>query len=238
MGKYFLIIISLLLSYFSVNAQEFYKVTADKLNVRETKDPTSKKIGFVPQDENVAVIDSSDKKYFKIKVTNGEGWVSKEYLQRVNNPLSKPAVTSVPAIELKAKKDYSTIIFISLVLVIMIVLLFLIIKFVSNKLFMAFSVVVVIAIAYFFYVGFVAKKTVSGKYVVLDSDAQYQSFDFKSNGLVLIQDSYVDSLGSTKYAIEGDIIKFKQQENTFILLIRDDSTLVGEGFTKGIFKKN
>ena len=60
-----------------------YKVTADKLNVRETKDPTSKKIGFVPQNENVQVLDSTDAKYFKIKVSNGEGWVSSQFLTKI-----------------------------------------------------------------------------------------------------------------------------------------------------------
>ena len=238
MNKYFILLVSLLLLSVCVNAQEMYKVTADKLNVRETKDPSSKKIGFVPQNENVAVLDSTDKKYFKIKVTNGEGWVSKDYLQRVNATPVKPQLTTAPIVEQKAAKDNSSIIFITLVVVVMIILLFIIIKYVPNKIFMAFSVVMVVAIGYFFYLGFIVEKKVSGKYEVTDPDSQYQSFDFKSNDLVVIQDSYLDSLTTANYTIEGDMIKFKQQENTFILLIRDDTTLVGEGFMKGIFRKH
>ncbi len=238
MSKHFIVLMSLFLFSSSVIAQEMYRVTADKLNVRETKDPSSKKIGFVPQNENVAVIDSSDKKYFKIKVTNGEGWVSKDYLQRVNAAPAKQSIAPTPIVEPKVEKDFSNVIFIAFVVVVMVILLFLIIKFVPNKPFMIFSAAMVIAIGYFFYIGFIVEKKVSGKYYVTDADSQYKSFDFKSNNLVVIQDGYLDSLTTANYTIEGDMIKFKQQENTFILLIRDDTTLVGEGFTKGIFKKN
>lgn len=236
MNRYFFLLISLLLFSFSVHAQEMYKVTADKLNVRETKDPNSRKIGFVPQNENVGVLDSSDAKYFKIKVTNGEGWVSKDYLQRINAPikkLSEPTIT----VEQKTENSHSNIIFIILAVAVMIILLFIIIKFVPNKIFMIFSAGTVLLIGYFFYLGFIVKKVVSGKYVA-DADAQYQSFDFKSQDSVVIQDNYLDSLTTAYYTIEGDVIKFKQQENTFLLLIRDKNTLVGEGFTKGIFRKN
>ena len=236
MNKFFLLLFSLFLIAFSMNAQEMYKVTADKLNVRETKDPGSRKIGFVPQNENVAVVDSSDAKYFKIKVTNGEGWVSKDYLQRIKAPIKQVSEPTLP-INQKTETGNSNIIFIILAVVVMVTLLFVIIKFVPNKIFMVFSTGMVIVIAYFFYLGFIVQKAVSGKYVT-DVDAQYQSFDFRSKDSVVIQDNYLDSLTTAHYTIEGDVIKFKQQENTFLLLIRDNNTLIGEGFTKGIFRKN
>ncbi len=237
MNKYFLLLISFVIFSFNLHAQDMYRVTADKLNVRETKDPSSKKIGFVPQNENVAVLDSSDSKYFKIKVTNGEGWVSKDYLQRISPAPIKQAQAVATAPNPAIEKDQSNIVFIILAVLVMIILLFIIVKYVPNKAFMVFSSITVLIIGYFFYLGFIMEKVVSGKYVT-DSDAQYQSFDFKSKDSVVIQDSYLDSSSTTHYTVEGDVIKFKQQENTFILLIRDDSTLIGEGFTKGIFKKN
>ncbi len=238
MNKFFILLISTVLFSFALHAQEMYKVTADKLNVRATKDPSSKKIGFVPQNENVMVLDASDAKYFKIKVTNGEGWVSKDYLERIASATPvKQVQQAAPIVPQKSQKDYSNIIFIILAVVVMITLLFFIFKFVPNKLFMGFSTAMVLVIAYFFYLGFIKEKAVSGKYVT-DVDAQYQSFDFKSKDSVVIQDSYLDSLTTSHYTIEGDVIKFKQQENTFLLLIRDNNTLIGEGFTKGIFRKN
>ena len=238
MNRYFLLLIFSVLFSFCSHAQEMYRVMADKLNVRETKDPNSKKIGFVPQDENVAVLDSTDATYFKIKVTNGEGWVSKDYLQRINTaPIKQVSALTTPRVGQEVKKDYSNIIFITLAIAVMAILLFIIIKFVPNKIFMAFSSVTILVIGYLFYLGFIVEKVVSGRYVT-DTDAQYQSFDFKSKDLVVIQDNYLDSLTTAHYTIEGDVIKFKQQENTFLLLIRDNSTLIGEGFTKGIFRKN
>ena len=47
----------------------------------------------------------------------------------------------------------------------------------------------------------------------------------------------MDTLITTKYTVEGDMIKFKQQENTIMLLIRDDNTLLGVGFTRGTYTK-
>ncbi|SFG73380.1 SH3 domain-containing protein [Pedobacter insulae] len=237
MNRYFFLLFTFVLFSFSVNAQDIYSVTADKLNVRETKDPSSKKIGFLPQGENVAVLDSSDTKFFKIKVTNGEGWVSKDYLRRISPVPIKKSAETVVTVTQNNEEGRGNIVFIILAIVVMVMLLFVIIKFVPNKVFMVFSAAMVLIIGYFFYLGFIVEKVVSGKYTT-DTDAQYQSFDFKSKDSVVIHDTYLDSLSTAHYVIEGDVIKFKQQENTFLLLIRDDSTLVGEGFTKGIFKKN
>ncbi|MEJ5994229.1 SH3 domain-containing protein [Pedobacter sp. Du54] len=236
MNRLSILLIFLILLSFNIRAQEMYSVNADKLNVRATKDPSSKKIGFVPQGINVEVIDSSDSKFFKIKVTNGEGWVSKDYLRRVSPAPVKPATASIPIIDKTATNDYSGFIFIVLAVLVILILLVIIIKFVPNKVFMVFSTAIVLIIGYFFYLGFIVEKVVEGKYVT-DSESQYQSFDFKSKDLVVIQDNYLDSLITAHYTIEGDLIKFKQQENTFLLLIRDDATLIGEGFTKGIFRK-
>jgi hypothetical protein len=236
MNRFFLLLTSLILFSFSVCAQDLYKVTADKLNVRETKDPTSKKIGFVPQDENVQVLDSADAKYFKIKVTNGEGWVSKDFLQRVSPAPVKQAQIQKVIVEQKTSIDNSKLFFISFIVLVMLALLFCAFKFLNSKILMAISTCVVLGVGYLCYLNFMVEKSVSGKYVSI-GDGDYQSFEFKQNAVV-IEDSYTDTLVTTKYDVEGDMIKFKQQENTILLLIRDNNTLIGEGFTRGTFKKN
>lgn len=230
--------IALILFCLNLSAQDLYKVTADKLRVRETNSTESKIIGFVPQNENVQVLDSTDAKYFKVKVTNGEGWVSSEFLQRVSPaPLQKvqPKVVEVkPAVI----KEDSNILFISLVALVLLSMLFLIFKFLMhNKPLMVFAIVCVISIGYLCFSMFLVQKTISGKFTS-DSDTQYLSFDFKSKDSVVIQDTYADSLFTAKYIIEGEMIKLKQQENTILLMIRDNQTLIGEGFTKGVYNKN
>lgn len=233
--KFPLILLVLLAFSFSISAQDMYKVTADKLNVRETKDPTSKKIGFVPQNENVQVLDSTDAKFFKIKLTNGEGFVSSEYLTRVSPMPAKKADAPKVMVQQQTSKDNSKTIFIAFVAIIMLGSLFLIFKFLNNKVLMVLATCVVLAVGYLSYLTFIVEKSVAGRYFN-HGDGDFNSFEFKANN-VIIEDAYMDTLITTKYTVEGDMIKFKQQENTIMLLIRDDNTLVGEGFTRGTFTK-
>lgn len=214
-----------------------YRVTADNLRVREKADPKSKVIGFLPENENVAVIDSTDTSYFKIKVTNGQGWVSKEFLTRVSPvkvAVQKPAVSvEVPRID----KDYSSIIFFVIVALIMGTILYFIFKYSNqNKILIGISAMVVLIVIYFCFVTFIKEKTVSGIYVS-DSETQYQSFDFGTDDSVTVKDVYADSTFKSKYVIDGDMIKMYDQQNLILLLIRDDNTLIGEGFTRGTFNK-
>ena len=236
--KSFLFSIALILFCLNLSAQDLYKVTADKLRVRETNSTDSKIIGFVPQNENVQVLDSTDAKYFKVKVTNGEGWVSSEFLQRVSPAPIQKVQPKVVEVKPAVIKEDSNILFISLVALVLLSMLFLIFKFlIHNKPLMVFAIVCVISIGYLCFSMFLVQKTISGK-CTSDSDTQYLSFDFKSKDSVVIQDTYTDSLFTTKYIIEGEMIKLKQQENTILLMIRDNQTLIGEGFTKGVYNKN
>ena len=230
-----LILLFLLALSFSISAQDMYKVTADKLRVRATNNTDSKIIGFIPQNENVQVLDSTDAKYFKVKVTNGEGWVSSEFLTRVSPMPAKKADAPKVMVQQQTSKDNSKTIFIVFVAVIMLGSLFLIFKFLNNKILMVLATCVVLAVGYLSYLTFIVEKFVAGKYLN-HGDGDYNSFEFKANN-VIIEDAYMDTLITTKYTVEGDIIKFKQQENTIMLLIRDDNTLVGEGFTRGTFTK-
>ncbi len=221
----------------SISAQDMYRVKADKLNVRATNDPKAKVIGFIPQNENVVVLDSTDAKYFKVKVKNAEGWVSSVFLEKIATAPSKPTQTQPVIVTPKAEKDYSGIIFFSIVAIASLGILFFTFKYLySNKILISIVSIVVLAVGYFCYVTFIKEKTVSGLFNS-DSDTQYQSFDFKSKNLVEVKDSYADSTFTTNYKIEGDVIKLQQQENTILLMIRDEHTLIGEGFTKGVYQK-
>ncbi|MGM9479375.1 SH3 domain-containing protein [Pedobacter sp. GSP4] len=218
-------------------SKDIYRTTTADLRVREKADPKSKIIGHLPLNENVAVIDSSNTSFYKIKVTNGEGWVSKEFLVRVSPAKStaeKPAIAaSVP----QSSKDYSGIIFIAVVAVILFAILYFSLKYASgNKFIIGFSVIVILVVGYFCYITFVAEKVVAGTFTSSE-DIQYKSFNFKSKDSVTVSDAYTDSVFTSKYVIEGDMIKLYDQQNTIMLLIRDDQTLIGEGFTRGTFTK-
>ena len=239
MTKTLILSVSLVLLSFVLKAQDnLYRVKADKLNVRETADSKSKIIGFVPQGENVAVLDSTNKQFFKIKVTNGEGWVSSEYLSRISAPnkhvqAKRPVTVEVP----KVTQDYSNIIFFAVVALVMGTILYFVFKYSDqSRILIGITTIVVLVVCYFCFITFVQKKVVSGTFVS-DSETQYQSFDFKSNDSVVVKDVYTDSLFTSKYVIEDDMIKLYDQQNLILLLIRDDHTLIGEGFTKGTFSK-
>ena len=233
-----LFLLTFLLFAMHISAQDMYKVTADKLRVRETNSTDSKIIGFIPQNENVQVLDSTDAKYFKVKVTNGEGWVSSEFLTRVSPAPVQKVHPKIVETQPTVVKEDSNVLLIGLVTVVLLTALFLIFKFLMHQKFlMVFATLCVIAVGYLCVNMFLVQKTVSGKFTS-DSDTQYLTFDFKSKDSVVIQDTYTNSFFTAHYTSEGDMIKFKQQENTILLMIRDNQTLIGEGFTKGVYNKN
>ncbi|WP_431294363.1 SH3 domain-containing protein [Pedobacter sp. P26] len=216
---------------------DMYRVTADDLRVRQQADPKSKIVGYLPKNENVAVIDSSNTSFYKIKVTNGEGWVSKEFLVRVSPVKATVEKTSIAASVPQIKKDYTNIIFFVVVALILITILYFSIKYASgNKFLIGFSAIVILVTGYFCYITFIQPKVVTGTFAS-NEDIQYKSFNFKSKDSVTVADAYTDSIFTSKYVIEGDMIKLYDQQNTIMLLIRDDKTLIGEGFTRGTFTK-
>jgi hypothetical protein len=236
--KFPLFLLAFLLFSLTLQAQDMYKVTADRLRVRETSSIDSKIIGFIPQNENVAVLDSSNSKYFKVKVTNGEGWVSSEFLTRVSPAPVQKVQPKIAQVQSTVVKEDSNIAFIAIVTVVLLTMLFLIFKFLMHqKVLMFFATITVIGIGYLCFNMFLVQKTISGKFTS-DSDTHYLSFDFKSKDSVVVEDTFTNSLFTTSYTIEGEMIKLKQQENTILLMIRDQETLVGEGFTKGVYHKN
>ncbi|WP_343522422.1 SH3 domain-containing protein [Pedobacter sp.] len=218
-------------------SEDLYRVTADDLRVREKADANSKIVGYLPKNENVAVIDSSNTTFFKIKVTNGEGWVSKEFLVRVS-PVKPAAPKSTIAASIpQSSKNYTGIIFIAVVALILFTILYFSFKYASgNKLIISFSVIVILVVGYLCYITFIAEKVVTGTFSSSE-DVQYKTFNFKSKDSVTVSDAYNDSVFTSKYVIDGDMIKLYNQQNTIMLLIRDEQTLIGEGFTRGTFTK-
>jgi uncharacterized protein YgiM (DUF1202 family) len=218
-------------------SNDIYRSTTDDLRVREKADPKSKIVGHLPKGENVAVIDSSNTSYYKIKVTNGEGWVSKEFLVRVSPVKTAAEKTTVAASVPQENKNYTNIIFFAVVALILISILYFSIKYGSgNKFLIGFSVIVILVIGYFCYITFIQEKIVSGTFAS-NEDIQYKTFNFKSKDSVTVTDAYKDSIFTSKYVIDGDMIKLYDEQNTIMLLIRDEQTLIGEGFTRGTFTK-
>lgn len=66
-----------------INAQQMFKVKADKLQVYNSADENSLSIGYLPIDENVRLLDSINPEWSKIKVQNGEGYVKTFYLEKI-----------------------------------------------------------------------------------------------------------------------------------------------------------
>ena len=221
----------------AATSNDMYRTTTDDLRVREKADPKSKIIGHLPKNENVAVIDSSNTSFYKIKVTNGEGWVSKEFLIRISPVKAAVEKTQISASVPHENKDYTNIIFFVVVALILITILYFSIKYASgNKFMIGFSVLIILVIGYFCYITFIQAKIVTGTFAS-NEDIQYKTFTFKSKDSVTVTDAYTDSIFTSKYVIEGDMIKLYDQQNTIMLLIRDDQTLIGEGFTRGTFTK-
>lgn len=231
------LLMGLILSTNLLFAQDLYKVTADKLNVRESADAKSKIIGFVPNGENVQVLESSDPKFYKIKVTNGEGWASKEFLTKIES--AKPATPKAVVKESTAVKttDYNNIIVLMLVGGLLVIGLIIALKYTNNKAIVGLAILIVVAISYFTYANFFEQKNVSGRYINTKVKAQYESFDFISKDSVMVRDFYTDSTFTTPYTITDNIIRLKDNENVIILLVQDENVLIGEGFTDGTFKR-
>jgi hypothetical protein len=239
MYKFFTLLFACVLFTISLAAQDMYRVTGDDINVRETNSTKGKVIGSLPANENVQVLDSSDAKFFKIKVTNGEGYVSSAFLTKIASaPIKKAEQQEIKIVTPKTTNSNANLAFVAIVALIIFGLLFFIFKFLTNNIpLLVLSTILVLAIGYFSFTMLFTQKAVSGKYTSTE-DLQYQTFEFKSKDSVVVLDTYADSVFTAKYTVQDDMVKFKQQENTFILMIRDNNTLVGEGFTKGIFKKN
>lgn len=211
-----------------------YKVTADKVNIRQTEKTNSAVLGSLPLGENVMVLDSSKVSVFKVKVTNGEGWVSSKFLQRISVPKQPPVKVQVKAVE----KQNNQTLYIGVLIVVAAIGIGLIYKFANSRQFLIWlTAIVVLIVIYLTYIEFFKQKAVSGLYTT-NTDEQYKSFDFKSKDSVMVTTTFADSTFTVPYRIENDVVKLPDGQNTIMLLITNESTLEGQGFTSGTYKKN
>lgn len=211
-----------------------YKVTADKVNIRQTEKTNSAVLGSLPLGENVMVLDSSKVSVFKVKVTNGEGWVSSKFLQRISVPKQPPVKVQVKAVE----KQNNQTLYIGVLIVVAAIGIGLIYKFANSRQFLIWlTAIVVLIVIYLTYIEFFKQKAVSGLYTT-NTDEQYKSFDFKSRDSVMVTTTFADSTFTVPYRIENDVVKLPDGQNTIMLLITNESTLEGQGFTSGTYKKN
>ena len=218
-----------------LHAQEMYKVTADKLNIRETEKSNSKIIGFIPEGENVMVLDSSKVSVFKVRVTNGEGWVASKFLQRINAPKKQEATAQAPVVK-EAKGSNSLSLYLPILLLIVIVI-WLLYKYTKGRQFLIWvTVIIALIVVYFTYLEFFKPKLIIGRYTT-STDEQFKSFDFASKDSVTVTASYLDSTFKVPFSVENNVVKFSDGQNTIMLLIVNENTLEGEGFTSGTYKK-
>lgn len=233
MFKYIFLLLGSIILSGALKAQEMYKVTGDKINVRQTEQPNSAVIGHLPVGENVLVLDSSKVSVFKIKVTNGEGWVASKFLQRISIPKKATVKAQVKAVQ----KQNNETLYIGLVIVIAAIGIGLIYKFANSRQFLIWlTAIVVLVVIYLTYVEFFRQKSIGGLYTAT-TDEQYKSFNFKSKDSVTILSVYNDSTFTVPFKVEQNVVKFADGQNTIMLLIMDENTLEGEGFTSGTFKK-
>ncbi|MGY3052260.1 hypothetical protein ACVWYG_000450 [Pedobacter sp. UYEF25] len=233
MFKYFFLLIGFIILSGNLKAQEMYRVTADKLNIRETEKTNSKVIGFIPEGENVMVLDSSKVDVFKVKVTNGEGWVSGKFLQRINAPKKLPVKVQIKVVE----KQNSETLYIGLLVVAAAIGIGLIYKFANSRQFLIWlTAIVVLTVIYLSYLEFFKQRTVGGLYTTA-TDQQYKSFEFKAKDSVTVKNTYTDSTFTVPYKIKNDMVEFPDGQNSIMLLIINENTLEGQGFTSGTYKK-
>src|SRR2546428_2338934 len=86
MRKHLLILVLIffgVVTSLSLRAQEIYKVNAERLNIRKDLGNHSKPYGYILKGELVTIIDKSNPDWFKVRLKNGEGYVSSKYLEFV-----------------------------------------------------------------------------------------------------------------------------------------------------------
>ncbi|RZL29247.1 MAG: SH3 domain-containing protein, partial [Pedobacter sp.] len=106
MTRIFFLLIAFSIFSNRITAQDTYRVKADKVNVRASNNAKSKVVATVNQNENVTVIDANDSKLYKVKLKNGEGWISKDFLEKVAT--STPSAASPQSTTTQTNSSNST----------------------------------------------------------------------------------------------------------------------------------
>jgi uncharacterized tellurite resistance protein B-like protein len=179
--KLFLLLYACLFSYSAV-CQEKYVITGKSVNVRETPNQKSTIIGSVQKNDTIVVYSISDD-WAEIQIVNGKAFISKSYIEKAEK---------VPTTE---KRDNSWI-FGLIIFLLLIVIVFLIVRFIYLKIRQAFRLVSM-------------SKTKSPKYNSEFKDAE-KSKQFKGK---LFE---VPSLTDLHTADEATILDFLNVNSKFI----------------------
>ena len=67
------------------------------------------------------------------------------------------------------------------------------------------------------------------------SSCLYDQLEFKGNNTVVI--TALGQTYSTSYVVDDDYVRIKTDKTDLLLKIKDDQTLIGEGFIAGLFVK-
>lgn len=65
----------------------------------------------------------------------------------------------------------------------------------------------------------------------------YRKLVFKGKSTVVIYDKFIGIPFPTSYVIDEDYIRITTDKSDLLLRIKDNKTLEGEGWAKGVFKK-
>lgn len=76
----------------------------------------------------------------------------------------------------------------------------------------------------------------SGTYTS-DDNSFYKSLTFKGKSTVVIKDAFIGMSFPTSYERDENFIRIKTDKSDLLFEIKDEKTLVGEGFAEGCFVK-
>ncbi|MEQ7800535.1 SH3 domain-containing protein [Pedobacter sp. ASV1-7] len=208
-------------------ANEMYRVNTERLNVRESPSASGLTIGYLDVNTLVEALDTTNSSWYKIKVNNGIGYVSSHYLVK--------KATIEPTSELT---NYDLkVIGIGGFSIILIVFLYYLFQNKTRKYALTLLLTTSVGVGIFYsYKALIMKPSISGIYVNTKGGI-YRSFDFKGGSTVLVKDGIIGLDFAVGYIVDGNIIRITSNTGDLLLNIKDENTLIGEGFSTGIYKK-
>ncbi|SEA92542.1 SH3 domain-containing protein [Pedobacter hartonius] len=211
------------------NAQDLYHVTTTKLNVRINEDPKSHILGYIPKGQNIAVLDSSNSQFFRVRVTNGIGYVNRAYIEK------NTVVSPQPARNNKAYNE-KILGFTALSMILIIGIYYLFNRDTRKYALTSLLTLLIGFVGYYFYTRFIVTTEVKGIYVNTRGGI-YHSFDFKGENTVMVTDGLVGLQFASGYILDGKIIRITSNQGDILLNIQNEKTLTGEGFSAGEYKR-
>lgn len=209
-------------------AKDMYRVNTERLNVRNAPSASSSTIGYLGFDTNVEAIDTTNSSWYKIRANNGIGYVNSHYIVKITKTEPISGVT-----------DYNVkVIGVAGLSIILIIVFYYLFQSRTRKYALILLLVAGLGIAASFcYTTLIMKPSIKGLYVNTKGGI-YRSFDFKGESTVSVKDGFIGLDFAVGYIIDGNIIRITSNSGDLLLNIKDENTLIGEGFSTGIYKKS